>query len=178
MILPSQIIPIGNFLKPHGIAGEITFAPYYDIDIKELKCLIVDIDAIPVPFFVTNSRKKGSDSLLLKIDGLDNEKEVSILSNKEVFALKDDVEISDDEEEGFSAIDFIGFTVTDDETGKLIGTIEYIDDSTENWLFMIKQNPDYKKDLIAIPVADEFITSIDMDNRSLGMSLPQGLLDI
>lgn len=51
MITSDEIIEIGAFVKPHGVKGEISAQIDYEIDLQELKCLIIDIDGIFVPFF-------------------------------------------------------------------------------------------------------------------------------
>lgn len=178
MILDEQLIGIGRFLKPHGIAGEINFEPDYDLELPELRCIVVDIDGIYVPFFVEKARKKGTELQLVKIDGLDNEKQVALLARKEVFALKDDVDIEEEAtgSNGFSAYDFEGFTMIDISDESVIGTVDYIDDTTDNWLFIVKHKDTAKP--IQIPVADEFIAWIDPEKKEFGVNLPAGLLEL
>lgn len=50
MIHRSEILEIGRLLKPHGIKGEITVELFGDIDMRALKCVVVNIDGIFVPF--------------------------------------------------------------------------------------------------------------------------------
>lgn len=180
MIRAEEVIEIGRFLKTHGIGGEIVFAPLYDLDLHELRCLVVDIDGILVPFFVEKVRPKG-ENLLVKIADIDDEKEAALLTHKEVFAMADDVEITDGEEgeDGFTAYHFKGWKIVDGNTGKVLGTVDYIDDSTQNWLFMVAPDaPDDSANLLAIPIADEFVTDINADTRTLTMTLPEGLLEL
>lgn len=176
MITSDSLIEIGRFLKAHGIKGEIVFAPDYDLDLKELRCLVVEVDGIFVPFFVEKVRTKGAENLLVKIEDLDDEKEVSLLVNKSVYAMKEDVDIEENsEEEGLSAHALVGYTMVD-ENDEEIGVIESIDDTTENWLFMVRDATG--DNLYAIPVADEFITFMNPDTRTLGVTLPAGLLEL
>lgn len=62
-----------------------------------------------------------------------------------------------------------------DSNGNLIGKIDDIDVSTDNALFIVI-SPEDKK--ILVPIVDEFITDIDMDNLSISVDLPEGLLDL
>lgn len=55
--------------------------------------------------------------------------------------------------------------------GKIIG----IDDTTANYLFII-ETPSGNRHLI--PVADEFVTGVDMDGRRVTMELPEGILGL
>lgn len=52
MISDSEIRLIGRFNKPHGINGEISLSVDGDMDIQfdALRCIIVKVDDINVPF--------------------------------------------------------------------------------------------------------------------------------
>ena len=118
MIARESLIEIGRFAKPHGINGELTATIDYEgLETTELKCIFCEIDGIPVPFFVESERQKGV-SVLLTIDGISDERQASMLSLKTIYALRDDLEISDDDATGgWYAESLKGFTVKDnDET--------------------------------------------------------------
>ena len=68
--------------------------------------------------------------------------------------------------------DLAGFTVIEEETGT-VGIIDYVDDSTANILFVVK---DKDGETIYIPAAEEFITGLDPDDKTITMRLPDGLL--
>lgn len=68
---------------------------------------------------------------------------------------------------------FIGFSLLNEEN-EILGTITNVDCSTENFLFIVTQND---KDIF-IPATDDFIIDIDINSKTLTMSLPEGLLDI
>ncbi len=176
MILRDQLIAIGRYNKPHGVAGEISASIDVDVEVlKALSCLISDVDGIFVPFFVTNCRPKTAETVLLTIDGFDNENEAAKLVNKDIFALKDEYrresEIAD--AEGYPLDYFIGFNVTD-EDGQIIGEIVAVDEQTENAIFIINRDDAE----ILIPAADDFIVEFDTDEKIMVMDLPQGLIDL
>lgn len=174
MIRREDIIEIGQFAKPHRINGELTATIDYDgLDVTQLKCIFCDMDGIPVPFFVENERPKGS-SVLLTLEGISDERHAAMLSLKPIFALRDELDIEDDDTaDGWYAEALIGYTVT--EADSTIGKITGIDTSTINYLFLVER-PDGTE--VRIPVADEFIIAIDEKNRTIEMDLPAGLLDI
>lgn len=175
MIAAEQLTEIGTFGHPHGIKGEISATIDIDVDMADLRCIVVDVDGIYVPFFITAIRPRSAQSLLLTIDGITNETEAAQMTNKTIFALTDELPEIDDEQDGdgFYAEDLIGFTISDAD-GKLSGEITAIDDATDNVLFIVSTD----KGDVLIPVADEFIVDIDTDNNHLIVNLPQGLLDI
>ncbi|WP_295730674.1 ribosome maturation factor RimM [uncultured Muribaculum sp.] len=179
MITADQLIEIGHFGKPHGINGELNAYVDADIDADAMKRIVLMIDGIYVPFFIGSIRQKRHDTFIVALDDISNEHEASELTNRQIFVLKADGVLLDDEADaepdGLYASDLVGYNVTDDSDGHTIGTVEDIDDSTDNVLFIIA-TPD--GDTVYLPVADEFITSIDTDTRTLCMSLPDGILDL
>ena len=176
MITDNEITEIGRFNQPHGIKGEISATIAADIDIEALSCIVVDIDGINVPFFITGIRPKGIETFLLTIDGIGDERHASLFNNRIIYAKSDEVaDISDgSNDDGFYADDLIGFKVTTADNS-FSGEITDIDDSTENVLFIV-ETPDGQT--LLIPVADEFITHIDAAGKLLVMELPDGLLSL
>ncbi len=176
MISRSDIQPVGKFLKPHGINGEIAVMhDSDDIDFNDYSCVITDVDGIFVPFFLKSIRHKGADTDLFSIEGISDESKAGRLSNKTVYVLRSEIPSEENEEDdGFYAEDLIGHTVIlagNKKLGKIIG----IEDTTANYLFIV-ETPDGKK--LLIPVADEFVSGIDSEHQEIEMDLPKGLVEI
>lgn len=181
MILQSELSPIGRIGKPHGINGEMTLilddvALDAEIDVGELRCVVIDIDGINVPFFIESSRPKSSGSLLVAIDGIDTDVDAKTLAGKIVHSLREDFDPAAmlETEDGFYAADLIGFQAYEEDT--LLGVIDDIEDSTENALFIIARAD--TEETLYIPIADELIVEIDAENRRLYLDLPDGLLEL
>lgn len=180
MITDDILTPIGKIGKPHGINGELNLLLDDDFafngpEIDTLRCIVIDIDGINVPFFIDSWRAKSDVNLLIKIDGIDSDNEARRLGGKTAMALKEDYDPADGNgEDGLYAADLIGYTLIDD--GTPLGTIEDIEDSTDNALFIISR-PDSDKPLY-VPIALQLITEIDQQNKTITMSLPQGLVDL
>ena len=174
MIRLSEIVEVGRFNKPHGIKGEISVSINTDIDLNDVKCVIVPIDGIFVPFFLQTVRPKTADTSLITIDGIDSEEKAQGLANRPLFILRSDLPDDDNDEDGFYASDLIGFKVNDMTHG-VIGEISDINDSTQNILFIVK-TPDGKE--LMIPVADEFILSIGPQNETVNTDIPSEILTL
>ena len=181
MITEDRLTPIGHIIKPHGIAGEMSVQ--FTVDdpaaaIGAVRCLILDIDGIFVPFFPETVRPRGAGSLLVRLDGIGSDTEAATFTGKTVFALTeelpDDGEDDEIDPDNLYAGQLAGFTACDDSDTE-IGTITGIDDTTDNVLFII-ENPDRAR--ILVPVADELIAGIDLDSRKIYFSLPEGILDL
>lgn len=175
MIGQSEIMPIGLLLKPHGIKGEITMQVDADIDLRELRCIVLDIDGIYVPYFIDSVRPRSSESVLVTISDIDTEEKAQELCGKEVYALRADVPNADgDDDGGFFLADLVGYNIETNEN-ECIGEIIAYDDSTENVLIVVRS---LAGKTIYIPIADEFIDGIDPDKKVVMMDLPEGLIDL
>lgn len=176
MITRDELIAIGRYNKPHGVAGEISATIDVDMDtLQGLSCLVTDIDGIFVPFFVNACRPKSQETVLLTIDGIDNEKEVSRLVNHDIYALKRDYrqESLDSDADGFPLDYFIGFELHDSD-GERVGEITDVDEQTENAIFIV----DSEGAELMVPATDELIVEFDLDKKVMVMDLPQGLLNL
>lgn len=165
---------IGRLLKPHGVKGEIGAELFGDLDLKELRCVIVNEEGIYVPFFIESYRPKSKDTYLIKFDHLDSDLDVAVLSLKEMYALKDDVQEEDENEEGFYVGDLIGYTAVNSD-GSVIGSIDDINEDTENTLFIIT---DPSNRSLLVPAVAEFISGVDIDKKIVELDLPEGLFDL
>lgn len=175
MIRPDDLIEIGSFYKPHGIKGEIAAGLDYDIPIDDLRCIITEVDGIFVPFFIQSWRGRSTDRFLIKLEGIDNETEAQALAKKSFFGVADEIDIDDDDPaDGMFLYDMIGFTILD-TANNTVGTIEDIDDSTENILLNVV-DPDGCK--LLVPFAEEWIEEFSPDSKTLTMSLPEGIIDL
>ncbi len=177
MILRDQLTSIGELHKPHGIKGEITASLDPGINPAGLRCIVLDIDGIFVPFFIDEARPKGADWLIL-IDGIANETQAAELANHEIFTPRADLADilpDEDDEDGLYLSDLVGWTLLLHQTAAPVGVIEDYDDSTSNALIYVT-NPAGKK--IIVPFAEDFITEIRPDDKTISMDLPQGIIDL
>lgn len=173
MIKKEDVFKIGQFAKPHGIKGEIALVTNCDLfDDIEDPCIICEIDGILVPFFIEEYRYKTDTVLLLKLENVDDEKAAREFTNREVYLPLDAVE-SEDLVGDMTWDSFIGYTVIDERHGEL-GKITDVDETTINVLLQI----DYKGEPLLLPAAEELITSADHENKTLQVSIPEGLLDL
>ena len=176
MITRDELIAIGHYNKPHGVAGEISATLDVEWDLlRELSCLVSDIDGIYVPFFVNAIRPKSGDTVLLTIDGVGNEKDVARLVNRDIYALKREYrqESIDADADGYPLDFFIGFELRDSD-GSRVGNITDVDEQTENAIFIIDRDG---TDLM-VPATDDLIVEFDVDNKVMVMDLPEGVLDL
>ena len=173
MIKKEDVFKIGQFAKPHGVKGEISLVTDYDLfDDSEDDYIVCDMDGILVPFFIEDYRYKSDTVVLLKLENVNDEIAAREFSNRMVYYPLNKVEqevLTDD----MSWNGLIGFEVVDKQHG-LLGKVTDVDDSTINVLLKISSSGN---DLL-LPAAKDLILSVDVKNRRLDVSIPDGLLDI
>lgn len=175
MIHRSELTPVGTILKPHGIKGELSIASEIDAEeLLDLSCIILEMEGIYVPFFITCSRPKGNGSALVTIDGVTDERQASRFAGKTVYARADEIlPGEEDPGEGIYVTEMQGYTIFDSD-GSPVGEITAVDTSTPNALFMVR-TPEGRS--ILVPAAEELMVSLDTDSRNLIMDLPEGLIN-
>ncbi len=163
---------IGQFAKPHGIKGELTLVTSCNglFENANDPYVVCEMDGIWVPFFIESFRPKSTSSLLVKLEGINDETTAKKFTNRTVYYPADALPEDDDNE---SWTRFISYMLTDEVLGK-IGTVADVDESTANIVFRVD---DQGKERL-IPMAAEMICSIDERNWRMTVSLPEGILDL
>lgn len=167
MIKADEVYKIGRLGKAHGIKGEITMQVEDDIfDRTEAEYLVLELDNIMVPFFIEEYYFKSDTTALIKFEGIDTLERAKEFANVDVYfprSIKDNSATSDQDILSYPML--VGFQVND------IGKIAYIDQQTENIMFELE-------DGTLIPASEELIEDIDVANKQIKMTIPEGLLDI
>lgn len=165
MISLDNLVPVGSVAKTHGVKGEVNVEFSVDVDLDGCTYFIMEMDGIPVPFFIESYRYRNDVTALVSFDGVDTEAEARRFFGKTVYVERDHIEdLSDDDINAF-----VGYAVLD-EKGCMIGRITGVDDSTVNVLFVI--------DGRLVPVAAVEVIDRDDEKRCMTVALPDGLLDL
>ena len=168
MIRQEEVYKIGRLGKAHGIKGEVSFQFDDDIfDRTDADYLVLEIDGILVPFFMEEYRFRSDSLALVKFCDVDTQERASELTGCSVFFPRSLAE--EDDTPTLSSL--VGCDVVDTESGKKVGTIAAIDDSTANVLFELEDGR-------LIPATDELITDINTKERTIKMEIPEGLLEL
>lgn len=169
MIKKEEVYKIGRLGKTHGVRGEISFLFDDDVfDRVDADYLILEIDGILVPFFIEEYRFKTDSNALMKFDGIDTQERARELTGCDVWFPR---ALAESDEDGISWAAIIGFDIIESESGKTVGRIASVDDSTINILFCLEDGR-------LIPASEELIIAIDQQARTITMQLPEGLLNL
>lgn len=161
----------GRFQRTHALRGELN--ALLDIDaayLEEGNPVVVDIDGCMVPFYADSVRPKGSESYLIRLEGVDCVEEAAGFVNKDIYVLKDILREYQDEDMVFFS-DLVGYTVEDVARG-VLGEVMSVDDSTANILLYVESAGGRE---IIVPAPDDLIEEIDTENKIIRMDLPEGL---
>ena len=169
MIKEEEVYKIGKLGKTHGVKGEISFLFDDDVfDRVEADYLVLCVDGILVPFFIEEYRFKSDSTAIVKFEDIDTQERARELTGCDVYFPRD---LADDDDGELSLSFLVGFDLVEASSGKSIGRIASIDDSTINLLFELE-------DGTLIPASDDLITAIDQQARTITMHLPDGLLEL
>lgn len=171
MIKKESVYKIGRIGKPHGVDGEVSF--HFDDDVfdrTDADYLILDIDGILVPFFIDEYRFKTDETALVSFADIDTQDKARTLTGCDVYFPR---EHSDGDTLSWAEI--VGYHVVDAASGRTVGEIRSVDDSTINTLFEVVTTGG--GDLL-VPASDELISSVDTERRTIEMQLPEGLLEL
>lgn len=173
MIRKDDVYKIGKLGKPHGVKGEITFAITDDVfDRVDAEYLVLDVNGILVPFYMEEYRFKNDDNVLVKFEDVDTQEQARNYTGCEVYFPR---YLSDSDGENLSWAEIIGFRLVDVPTGKVVGTIERVDDSTINLLFEVRT---LGGEDALIPASNDLIEEVDAEKKEIKMAIPEGLLDL
>ena len=168
MIKQEEVYRIGRIGKTHGVKGELSFLFDDDVfDRVDCDYLVLDVDGILVPFFIEEYRFKSDSNAIVKFCDVDSQPRAAELTGSDVYfprALADE-----DDEPSLSLL--VGFDLVEANSGKTIGRIVAIDESTANLLFELEDGR-------LIPANDDLIHNIDTKKRTIWMDIPDGLLEL
>lgn len=169
MIKEEEVYKIGRLGKPHGVHGELSMQVDDDVfDRVDADFLIIMVDGILVPFYMEEYRFRTDTAALIKFEDVDTMEQARELTNCEVFFPR---RLADSDEEEYTWAFFVGFELVEAESGKPVGRIAAVDDSTANILFELEDGQ-------LIPAAEELVEEVDHDSRKIVMQLPKGLLNL
>jgi 16S rRNA processing protein RimM len=171
MIEKEKCTKVGYIHKPHGIKGEVSFSLNEGFFAEELEpeFLLLDIDNGLVPFYVESLRVKGSKTLLVKLESVEDEPKAKELCGTEVYLEAEN--LIEQEELPIGA--YIGFQVIDQEKGD-IGAITGFQEISNNPLFIL----DCEGAEVMFPINPDFILSVDEEGKIMEVNLPEGLIDL
>lgn len=164
LLANKKLLPIAQVLKSYGTEGACYLSLYStmptDINLKEP--VFFYFEGLPVPFFIENLEKKGSNKAIIKFEGINTLDQAEELVGIKAFypesLLKDD---SQDDN-----LSLIGFTLLNQDSIEL-GIITEINDFSGNLCIEVGDN--------LYPLHEELIIALDEKAKTLQIEVPEGL---
>lgn len=163
---------LGKITRKHGLQGYVVLK--LDTDQPELynqmESVFVDINGLLVPFFIEKQAWRKADAKLLLFKN-STETMVEQLIGKDVYLpLTTLPPLSGNQ---FYYHEVIGYQLFDDQ-GVNYGVIQSVNDFTAQHYFVLSLEG---KDVI-VPIIKDWIVDVNREERTLRMSLPEGLIDV
>lgn len=170
MIKEQEVYKIGVIGKAHGVKGELSIQIDDDVfDRVDAEYLVLKLDGIFVPFFMEEYRFKSDSVALVKFEGVDTQERARELTGVEVYFPRELAEQDEEAELSYAAL--VGYTLIDNNSGKPVGTIAYVDEQTINIMFELEDGR-------LIPASEELIVDVDQQARTITLDIPEGILDL
>lgn len=175
MSYPGKLRYLGVLGRPWGHRGELAFslAQAEVEELAELRAVFIELQGLPVPFFVEGIRVHPRVGAAIKLKGLDDPQAVAFLVNAEVFAPAEHEPAGPAGEELAGPEDFVGMQVLDEEHGPL-GEVVGVE-GTEDHPVLAVQDAGHE---VLIPFVEEMIVGIDEASGHLVVRTPPGLVDL
>jgi 16S rRNA processing protein RimM len=172
MINKDNCILLGTLAKPHGTRGSliIRFSGLKAEDFKKRGMVFVEIDGLPVPFFIESFQEKTEDTVILKIEGIDTENKAREFVGYPVYVMKDQIKVKSSSKK---IQDIKGYEVIDKHLG-FIGFAEEVIEMTKNPLMSVINGD---KEFL-VPVHEDIVLEINDKEKIIRIDAPVGLFDI
>ncbi len=169
----SNVLEIGKIVNTHGLRGEVKIVPWTNTpDVFE------DIEYV----YVKNLReekklliknvKYQKNNIIVKFEGLDDISQAELLKNAVVTTDREQLgELNDGE---YYIADLVGCEAVS-EDGEVYGKLTDVLPTGSNDVYVVKREG--KRDLL-IPVIEDVVLDVDIDNKKIVVHLLDGLEDL
>jgi 16S rRNA processing protein RimM len=173
MIEKNNCLLLGTLNRLHGTKGSLLLGlkNIKAEDIKKRDSVFIGIDGLLVPFFIESFQVHSAEAILLKIDGLQSEKEAKKLLGAEVYVLSNQVKRKRKSLDEATLLK--GYTVVDNKLG-FVGVAREITGVASNPLLSIMQGD---KEFF-IPIHEDIILEINEKEKVIRTQVPEGLFDL
>lgn len=171
MLNSEHLIQVARISGTFGSNGEISVRlnSMVSVKIKREKPVFIYFDGLPVPFFIEKLEHKGTDKLILKLEGIENLRLAEKIVGEYLFLESKSAKSKDSE------IDLVGFRAIE-VSRKLSGVVTNFYDFPNNPCLGLKLIGDATEKLL--PFNESFIKSIDVRKREIEFESPDGLFTL
>ena len=164
---------LGKIVKKYSFKGELLVK--LDTDnpsiYTKMESVFIDKNKSLIPFFIERSSLHKSTLLRVKFEDIDSEEDADKLLKSELYLpLEFLPQLTGNK---FYYHEIFGFEAEDLSFG-LVGIVKGVNDTTNQAILEIDRNGSE----ILIPLIDDFIKSVDREQKKIILEVPEGLIDI
>ncbi len=164
---------LGKVVKKYSFKGELLVK--LDTDdpsiYTRMESVFIDKNKSLIPFFIERSSLHKSTLLRVKFEDIDSEEDADKLLKSELYLpLEFLPQLTGNK---FYYHEIVGFEAEDLSFG-LVGIVKGVNDTTNQAILEIDRNGSE----ILIPLIDDFIKSVDREQKKIILAVPEGLIDI
>lgn len=168
-----EFISIGQILKPYRHTGELLADINPDVyrDLEKCKALFIQIDGIEIPFFI-EALDLSPDVCHIKLEEFHAPEDIKPFNGSKLYLRLSDLsnpDVLQPKDDPFEKLK--GFQLKNNATGQIY-TILSTEEYPQQWMAIVKAD---KKEVL-VPLAEDWIVSIDFENKIVEMDLPDGLI--
>ena len=155
-----------------GLKGEMILLHHLGKKITVSKIKVVFLEQKKgelLPYFVEQIRNKGDDELSLKLEGIDSREAAAQFIRREVWLKEEEIQIHIQKN---NPIGWVGYRVMDQ--GRDLGPILEVIEQPHQVLCRLEMEA---KEVL-IPINEKTLNKVDHKNRSVLLTLPDGLLEV
>ena len=169
----SEFLRIARVLKSNGTEGEILvgFRETNPEDLNLKEPVFISFDGLPVPFFIDSFSTKGTNRALVRLTGVKNLKDAEEIVGKDIYAKAEAIIHEEDDEDGLTVDDLIGWTLLDSDND-VVGEITDYEDIPGNTCLYVET----KSGQVMIPLHEDLILSVDEESKAIAVDVPDGLI--
>ena len=179
MINPDKWLIVGLLTSPQGINGKIkvkSLSDFHERFTKPGKRWIQKEDETPREFELTSGFKKpGKEFFIIRLKGITNRDEAEKLKGYKVLVKVNSIPKLDENEFHLTQLINLKVKILEKENYKVIGKIINLENEKNN-LLVIQLIKNEKK--VLIPFVKEIVPVIDLQNKSIIITPPPGLLEL
>jgi 16S rRNA processing protein RimM len=163
---------IGKIVSAFGLKGDLVVLHHLGKKLAVTKIKVIFLEQKKdelLPYFVTFAKKKGTDELMLKLEGIDSKEAVSKFLRRDVWIREEEIQLHTAKD---NPIGWVGYQVNDQ--GRELGTVLEIIEQPHQVLCRLEME---SKEVL-IPVNEQTLVKIDHSSKTLMLRLPEGLLEV
>lgn len=175
--MSDSLLLVGRVFRPHGVRGEVKVIPETDDPerLEGIETLFIGSSpeaAEPVGVEIVRFQHvRQGITVIVKLVGVDSREEAVALRDQSVYAREEDLPPLDEGE--FFLHELIGLAVFA-EDGGAIGTVDDVLSTPAHDTIVVRR--DEGQDVL-IPLVDEFVADIDLDEERIVIRPIEGLLE-